>query len=223
MVAVRLEAEDDAALRSAEPRRRLEDAVEDGAELERRSADEPQYVRGRGLALEGRRRLVEETYVLDRDDRLVGECRQELHLPVGEGAHLIAPDGDHADRLTLAQHRHAEYRPESADTLGLGPGVFGVRQHVRDVHRPALERRAPDERRATRRDRILLHEFAVLSGRAVRRHELVAVALEPEDEAVLRLRQAGRVLDERVEHALEVEGGAADDLQDVARRGLLVE
>ena len=223
VAAVRLEAEDHAALRSAEPRRRLEDAVEDGAELECRSADEPEDVRGRGLALERRRRFVEKTDVLDRDDRLVGECREELHLPVGEGAHLIAPHGDHADRLTLAQHRHAEDRPEAADTLGLGPGVFGIRQHVRDVHRPALERRAPDERRATRRDRILLHEFAVLSGRAVRRHEPVPVALEPEDESVLRLGQAGGVLDERVEHALEVEGGAADDLEDVTRRGLLVE
>src|SRR5207245_1669764 len=84
VAAVRLEAEDHATLRAAEARRRLQDAVEDGAELERRSADEPQHVRGRGLALECCRRLVEEAYVLDRDDRLVGECVHQTHLPFGE-------------------------------------------------------------------------------------------------------------------------------------------
>ena len=53
--------------------------------------------------------LFEQADILDRDRRLVGECRSELDLLVGERPHLGARQTYHADRHALAQHRHAEH------------------------------------------------------------------------------------------------------------------
>ena len=43
--------------------------------------------------------LVEQAGVLDGDDGLGGEVRDQLDLLVGERPHLLAIDGDRADQL----------------------------------------------------------------------------------------------------------------------------
>ena len=54
--------------------------------------------------------LVEQPRVLDGDDRLRREVLDKLDLLVGERAHLLAIDGDRADKLVLLEHRHTDER-----------------------------------------------------------------------------------------------------------------
>src|SRR2546425_969793 len=137
---VGLEAEDDGALRTAEPGRGLEDAVEDGSELERRSADEPEDVRGRGLALERRPRLVEQPRILDRDRRLIRECLQKLDLLVSEGPSFYAAQNDRAETHSFAKKRRSQRGPVLP-----APGLVAAHRILRrfrlevvDVHRSPL-------------------------------------------------------------------------------------
>src|SRR5262245_5221314 len=73
--------------------RRFHQRVEYGLQVERRSADHLKHISRGGLLLQrvgqlasARLHLVEEPYVLDRDDRLVGEGRGERNLLVSEGS-----------------------------------------------------------------------------------------------------------------------------------------
>ena len=51
--------------------------------------------------------LVEQARVLDGDDGLGGEVRDQLDLLVGERPDLLAVDDDGADQLVVLEHRHA--------------------------------------------------------------------------------------------------------------------
>ena len=50
--------------------------------------------------------FVEQADVLDGDDGLVGEVRDQLDLLVGERADLLAVDADGADQFVFLEHRH---------------------------------------------------------------------------------------------------------------------
>ena len=57
--------------------------------------------------------LVEQARVLDGDDGLGGEARNQLDLLVGERADLLAKEVEGADQLALLQHWDAEQGPET--------------------------------------------------------------------------------------------------------------
>jgi hypothetical protein len=88
-------------VRVAEARRVLGNCVEHRRNVGRRAADHAQDLGGRSLPLERFLRLVEEPRVLDRDHRLIGERLQQRDLLLGELAHDVAADEDHADASTL--------------------------------------------------------------------------------------------------------------------------
>src|SRR5438445_12089977 len=87
----------------------------------------------------------------------------------------------------------------------------------------AFEGGTADEGLAARSDRVLQDECSELVARPVRRCQVIPLPFELEDEPVPRIGKARRVLDERVKDALQVERRPADDLEDLARRGLLIE
>ena len=65
-----------------------------------------QHLRGRRLLLQrlgeivgALAQLLEQPRILDGDDGLAGEVRDQLDLLVGERPHLLAIDGDRADQL----------------------------------------------------------------------------------------------------------------------------
>ena len=81
-------------------------------QLAGRAADNLQYFRGRCLLLQrlaqiigALTQLVEQARVLDGDDGLIGEIRDEFDLLVSEGADLCAIDGDSADEFVILEHR----------------------------------------------------------------------------------------------------------------------
>ena len=61
--------------------------------------------------------LFEEANILDCDNRLVGECLNQLDLFVGEWAHGFALENDDADGRPFAQQRHAQHRANAARGL----------------------------------------------------------------------------------------------------------
>ena len=109
-------------LRFAKAGRVRKDRLEYRHQLAGRGADHAQYVRGRGLLLQGFAQivsalpqLVEQAGVLDGDDGLGGEVRDQLDVLVGEGAYFLAIDGDGADQLALLQHRYRQQRAGAAE------------------------------------------------------------------------------------------------------------
>ena len=80
----------------------------------------------------------EQAHVLDCNRGLVGECRDQLDLFVGERPHFRARQAQHADRDALAQHRDGENCAVIAQSLPLNQGVFRISLYVGDMHRPAL-------------------------------------------------------------------------------------
>ena len=174
--------------------------------------------------------LVEQAHVLDRDHGLVGEGLHELDLALGERRRLARGDDEYADDLVRRASAARQSRRESRPTRGCSP---------------LLSDRRPD-RRAGRR--MLLHlagQHHALGSRAAGprgsggpraggrrlRRAAPAIALRLEDVAFAQMRMAPRLrvakshgrLDQRLEHRVQIERRAADDLQHVGGRGLLLQ
>ena len=67
-------------LAAEEPLARVEDGLEHWRRVRDRLADRAQHLRRGLLLLQRLLRLVEEPRVLDRDDRLIGEGAEQLHV-----------------------------------------------------------------------------------------------------------------------------------------------
>jgi hypothetical protein len=167
--------------------------------------------------------FVEQPHVLDRDRRLVREGRDQLDLLVGERLNGAARQDQHAGRSALAQHRHAE------DCAHVGePGSYS-QPHLRicfgvhDMNGLALEYDPTGDRTAIRPERMLFHVLLLLRGEAVARDMMVGAVLGEPDGSPIRAAKACRRLGERVEHRLQIEGRAADDLEHVGRGSLLLQ
>ena len=105
----------------------------------------------------------EQAHVLDRDRRLVGKCRDQLDLLVGEWPHFRARQSQDANRDALAQHWNAEDCAVIAQSLRLDQGIFRISHYVGDMNDPAFEQRAPDAEPRSALIGIssdIIHEFA---------------------------------------------------------------
>src|SRR3974390_1080799 len=89
--------------------------VEYRLELAGRRTNDPEPLARCGLLLQRLAQIigawaqfVEQPRVLDGDHGLGGEILQQLDLLVGEGAHLLAVDGDGADQFVFLEHWYGE-------------------------------------------------------------------------------------------------------------------
>ncbi len=89
--------------------------VEHGLYVGGRARDDVQNRTRRGLLGErfghfavARLEVLEQAHVLYGDHGLIGECLEELHLSVGEAAHLIPADEDGSNRRALSQQRRSK-------------------------------------------------------------------------------------------------------------------
>jgi len=139
--------------------------------------------------------LAEQSHVLDRNHGRVRERGSHTHFARSERADLVAPQREHADRLALAKHRHAEHGPKADSALGLGPHVGRIGRGILDLNNLARERRPADQRSGNRRNRVGAHVIHVLRRATVARHQMEqAVVLADEDESAVRPGESGRVL-----------------------------
>src|SRR6266540_6039634 len=91
------------------------------------------------------------------------------------------------------------------------------------MDRPMLERGPPDRRAASRADHVPPPVLAELGAGSILGEKPKHLAIEPRKEPTLGPGQPGGVLDEGLEHRLEIERGAADHLEHFAGRRLLLE
>src|SRR5262245_46176508 len=87
----------------------------------------------------------------------------------------------------------------------------------------ALEYDPAGDRTAIRRERMLLHVLLLLRGKPVARDMMVGAVLGEPDGSPVRAAKAYRRLGERIEHRLQIEGRAADDLAHVGGGSLLLQ
>src|SRR5262249_24755996 len=171
-----------------------------------------------------RLQLIEQSHILDRDHRLVGEGVDQLDLLVGKGLHRSPRQRNDADRATLAQQRHRKRGAKSGSLLNVGVGIFGIGQDIGHVHAVPLHQGAPDDAPAPR---LVGHvpEILVEQRRreTVARHVIVSVAFLAGDGGHVRLAELRGRLGKRIEYRLQVEGRAADDLEHIRGGRLLLQ
>ena len=213
-------------VRFAQARDVVQNRAVDRCNVGGRAADDAQDLRRRGLLLERLLGLVEQPYVLDRDHRLVGEGLEQIRLVLAELPGNGAIDGNDADRLAVAQHRHAHdaAHPPRASTRPEGLRIGIVSLDVADPDRGGAQDRLaqmppPGDRRRELLAQLRIRGFA--RGRIRRELELVAGAARNQRSAPCqKLARAGR---NRVEHRLHVGRRARDDPQDLGSRCLALE
>src|SRR5262250_3896637 len=92
-----------------------------------------------------------------------------------------------------------------------------------DVDRATLETGPRGGATPSRRDGVLLDEGSDLGRGVVGGHDPQQLTVEAEDERSHGVAELHRVLRQRLEHWLEIEGGAPDHPEELARRRLLLE
>jgi hypothetical protein len=117
----------------AQTGRRFDQRLQHCLEVEGRAADDLEPVGGGGLLLQGLRKivcalpqLIEQSRVLDGDDRLAGKILKLRNLPVRKGPNLLSVNGNRADKRALLEHWDDK---ERANTSNFGR---------RDCHRMAF-------------------------------------------------------------------------------------
>src|SRR5262245_37909894 len=91
------------------------------------------------------------------------------------------------------------------------------------MNRMTFERSSSNQRVSAWLDQVVLQVLCEIARKSEIRSEAIASALAAEYERLVRVTQPCRRLDQRVEHGLQIEGRAADDLEHIGGSGLLLE
>ena len=122
--------------------------------------------------------------------------------------------------------RDGHDRAVTPQTLELAHPVVRVREHVMDMHRPALEGGPSDGRarcQGVRMFFVVLSHLRQCAGGTGSRREAQDLATQPVDRALLRYAEPPCALDQGFQDKLQIKRRAADDLEDLAGGGLLLE
>src|SRR5262249_53923314 len=103
-------------VRTAQARRRLDQRVEHGLQIEGRAANHLEHVRGRGLLLQRLAQLVEQAGILDGGNSLTSEILHQLNLFVRERLDDRPCEHKYADRPPLSQERDSEAGAKTSAT-----------------------------------------------------------------------------------------------------------
>src|SRR5215831_7060421 len=101
--------------------------------------------------------------------------------------------------------------------------VVGIRLNIGDLHWTALQQCATCRGSPSGPDRGALPQLQAAGRSIVGGSGSAAFAVVTEDHAVFGTANANGILEQRFEHALEVERRPADGLEDLGRGGLLSE
>src|SRR5262245_55315547 len=122
-------------VRVAKPGRGLCKRVEYRLQIKRGATDYLEHVGGGGLLLERFAQLVEQARVLDGDDGLRGEIREQRDLLVGEETNFLAKDVDDSNRRVVLEHRHNEGGSNATklDSVNRWRVALGIRLACREI------------------------------------------------------------------------------------------
>jgi hypothetical protein len=109
-------ARDEPRLTPQQPPRTFGDGIEHRLDVDWRTGDDVENLRGRSLPFQRFPCCVEQVNILDRDHRLVGESLQEPDMVLAECAGRPARSDDDTDGLALAHQRDEQHAAISAGT-----------------------------------------------------------------------------------------------------------
>jgi hypothetical protein len=199
--------------------------IKHGLEVSGGSADDAEDLGCGGLLLERLFRLVEQSDILDRDDRLIGEGLRQLDLLVREWAYFDSPHPDDANGNTLPQERRGQHRP-SGGTGASRAGhrlreLLGQREQILDVYSSPVTHRPSNHCTRARGNgspnRQIGRVWPVCCDKPK------GLTLQPKNCDISRAAEPRSTLGHDVHHGLEVRRRARDDPQDLRRGGLLLE
>ena len=106
----------------------------------------------------------------------------------------------------------------------LGPPVFGICEDIVDVDNTTLQDSSPRCRASVLTDWISLYDFFdEFSGVAIAGGSTIDIAVLPIDQASVGVAQTNCLLQKALQHWLEIECRATDDLEDLGSSSLLLE
>src|SRR5262249_40374927 len=151
-----------------------------------------------------------------------GECLDQIYLLIVEGPDLLPIDSDGANQVVLLEHRHDQKRSSPGN---LGNRLIGIfRSDVGDVcDLPRVSDTVEDTGRATRRNRIALAISGPRLRGIVQSDVPEYMAFVEQQVAEAGLADANGVLKHSLERWLQFAGRAADHLEHVGGRGLLLQ
>ena len=113
-------------------------------------------------------------------------------------------------------------RAVAGDLLSFLIGVFRVLQDIGNVDGSTLQRGPTGCRAAVGREGMSVEEFSCLRRKAASCDQVIQIISPAEHIRLVGAAEARHRLHQRVENRLEVDGRAADDLEHVGGRGLLL-
>ena len=156
-------------------------------------------------------KLVEQSRILDGDDRLSGEVLHQLDLLVGEGANFLAVDGERANQFVLLQHGDSQKCPHATKFDGCNGGwvasvgVALLRCGIGDVNDPLGSQHATRHSfRIGTIERRISSRFREGWRRVVRGDKGQGVAVPAIDIPKRGVADTDRVLQHGGEHALKI-------------------
>ena len=160
--------------------------------------------------------------VLDRDHRLIGKGADKFDLPVGERLDPLAREHDDP----IASPSRSSGTPSEVRCLPSLIALVGIirerrprREHAR-CGPPSTVLASGEIRSIWLVPSALTQRLGIPVETQIRRQPR-QLALAAEDHGLIGIAKPGGGLDHRIEHGLQIEGRAADDLQHVAGRGLV--
>ena len=186
-------------------------------------AQRPQLADRLRKFVRARLHLVEQPHVLDRDHRLIGEGGDQLDLLVRERPYGASYERDDADRISFTQQGNSKDGPKTKRLLHVQIRVFRVRQHVGHMNGLCCRHRSSDDASSPAFVWDGLDILNDVRRVAVDRDQIVSIALLTRDGGHIRFAKVGRQFGQRIEHRLQIEGRAADDLEHVGGGGLLLQ
>ncbi len=168
-----------------------------------------------------RLRRLEQPHVLDRNHRLVGEGGDQLDLAVGECLDFALPQRDDAAQSAFAQQRHRQHGAHLGNLLDVRDLVVRVGADVENLHRAQLHEDAAGRGSSSGGNQDALPRLERPWRHVVGGDGASAAALDAENAAMLGAAQPGGAVQQHLEHALEVELRAADQLEHIGARRLL--
>src|SRR5215469_14780151 len=156
--------------------------------------------------------LIEQPRILDGDYRLIGESFYKFDLFVAERPDISTTDRDGANSLVLSHKWDGQVRAvtRAQGYLGAVRELLGRSLEVMDVDWGASEHGASCDQTGTNRQiGNLERNWTIVSG------DVEPIALAEKNMGIVCLTEPGRGLCQRIEHCLEIERRAANDLENV--------
>ena len=207
----------------------FDNGLERRCDVGRRRRDHFQHVGGRGLLLQGLAeivralpQLIEETDILDRDYRLVGEGGDEIDLLLRERLDPLPREHNGSDRFVLTQQGHAKCGVLAGKRSGFVQCIFGIGRDVCNLDRALLDHRAAGDRAPIHGQGVIPEKFDIRLGVADGGAGPVLIAFAAHDEGHFGVAQPRCRRYQRIEHGLQIERRTADGFQHVTDRRLLL-